>query len=243
MAQWYLHNHRLLRDERDALAAACPLMMLRIVGPGFPFNSVFRTPFECAVAHGTYTVHSPNPQAEVEYGISLWLPESYPREPKLMFCNDPKLPIKVLDRHILLYGQACLEVQPEIRRRWPPGSNLVGFLKNLVDPFLAWQTYYHAFGKPPEWGERAHGIEGIIDYYASILGVTGNDNIKGFMKLLARKNRPKGHEPCPCNSGLKLRNCHRDSIYKVRKKLHREDIVDDLEKVEIHANCSSMEKR
>lgn len=182
MAQWYRHNRRLFRDERDALAAACPLMMLSVVGPGFPLNSVAKTNIECAVAHGTHIINSPNPQAEVEYSIALWLPETYPKTPPIMFCNDPKLPINVIDRHILRYGQACLEVQPEIRRRWPPGSTLLDFLKNLDEPFLAWQTYYQSFGNPPQWGERAHGIKGIIEYYASTLGVSRRDNIKGFME-------------------------------------------------------------
>lgn len=232
MLQWYQHNRRLFREERQALASACPMMMLSVVGPGFPINSVIKTIAECAVAHGTYILKAPTGEGEVEYTLTLWLPNQYPKSPPVMFCNDPKLPVDELDRHILRHGQACLEVRPEIRRRWPPNSNLVDFLVNLVEPFLAWQTYYEAFGEPPEWGDRAHGLKGITEYYTGLLGISENDNLLGFMKLLARKNRPKGHELCPCNSGLKIRHCHRDSIYRIRENLYFEDIVDDLRTIE-----------
>ena len=192
-------------------------MMLSVVGPGFSINSALVTNAECAVAHGKYTLNAPDNQEEVEYGITLWMPKDCPKFPPTMFCNDPKLPMSDLDRHILKNGQACLEVRPEIRKRWPPGSKIVDFLNNLVDPFLAWQVYFDAFGQPPPWGQRSHGITGIIEYYAELMGRSADETIIGFMKLLARKNRPKGHEPCPCESGKKLRSCHRDLLYKMRE--------------------------
>ncbi|MBW2108907.1 MAG: SEC-C domain-containing protein [Deltaproteobacteria bacterium] len=49
------------------------------------------------------------------------------------------------------------------------------------------------------------------------------------MGLLARKNRPKGHEPCPCNSGRKLRDCHRNLVYKLRQRLGWRDVRRDLD--------------
>lgn len=232
MSRWHRHNRRLFRKERRALADACPLMMLSVVGPGFPINPVLMTGVECVIAHGTYVLKAPTGHDDVEYSFTLWLPGNYPKSPPIMFCNDAKLPLSVLDRHILSDGQACLELRPEIRRRWPPGSNLVDFLVNLVEPFLSWQTYYDAFGEPPEWGERAHGKESILDYYTKLLGIAKNENLPGFMKLLTRKNRPKGHELCPCNSGLKIRHCHRDSIYNAHQQLFREDIIDDYKTIE-----------
>ena len=229
MSQWYRHNHRLFGEERELLAASYSLMMLSVVGADFPINSVLITKVECVVAHGIYILNVPEVHEEIEYGITMCLPEKYPRLPPVMYCNDPNLPIDSLDRHILKDGQACLEVRPEIKRRWSPGSNLVDFLINLVDPFIAWQAYYDAFDKPPKWGERAHGSPGIIEYYAELLGISEARNMLGFMKLLARKNPPKGHELCPCDSGLKLRNCHRDVVNKGRDKIHWQNVSADVE--------------
>ncbi|MBT3256935.1 MAG: hypothetical protein HN366_10815 [Deltaproteobacteria bacterium] len=228
MAQWYQHNHRLLREERSALADACPLMMLSVLGPEFSINSSLMTKTECAVAHGVYIRSAPDVHGEVEYGITLWLPEKYPKLPPILFCNDPKLPSNNIDRHILKNGQACLEVFPEINRRWPQGSNLVDFLDRLVEPFLAWQAYYDAFGEPPEWGERAHGKKGIVEYYADLIGEPADETIIGFMKLMARKNQPKGHEICPCGSGKKLRNCHYKTLECGRKLIAPNDVLKDL---------------
>ena len=70
---------------------------------------------------------------------------------------------------------------------------------------------------------------GIHEYYAGLLGMSADASVIGFMRLLARKNRPKGHEACPCNSGERLRNCHRDLLYKMRECVAWQDVAHDLE--------------
>jgi len=112
--------------------------------------------------------------------------------------------------------------------RWAAGPTIVEFLENIVAPFLAWQAYYDACQKPPLWGEFSHGENGIIVFYTELLGRNMDSFILGFMKLLARKNRPKGHEPCPCNSDKLLRNCHRDLIYDIRKRVAWQYVEKDL---------------
>ena len=236
MARWYQHNRRLFHNERMALAESCPLMMLSVVGPEFRINSALVTKAECAIAHGTYILSAPDVHEEIEYGITLWLPGNYPNSPPIMFCNDLKLPIDSLDRHILKDGQACLEVRSEIKRRWPTGSNLVDFLVNLVEPFLAWQVYYDAFGEVPEWGGREHGIKGILEYYAELVGRPLEESTIDFMKLLARKNHPKGHEHCPCGSGKKIRHCHQALIRDLRRKIIWLDVARDLTAVLANKN-------
>ncbi len=94
--------------------------------------------------------------------------------------------------------------------------NIVAFLDAIVAPFLAWQVYYDTYGCPPEWGQRSHGKQGIVEFYAEILGLEANVNIQGFLILLARKNTPGGHEICPCGSGRRLRNCHIEVVMKCK---------------------------
>ena len=228
MSQWYQHNHRLFREERKRLAEACELMMLSVVGPGFPINSAVLTNTECAIAHGTYSIQTKDGRGEIEYGITLWTPPNYPKLPPVLFGNDPKLPIANIDRHIPGDGQACLAVNGEIEMHWPDGSNLVDFIEKLVAPFLAWQAYYDAYGCPPSWGGRSHGNKGIIEFYADILRVKGDKAIIGFMKLLARKKQPKGHEICPCGSGRKLRDCHQYLLKETRSILNPKKVRMDL---------------
>ena len=106
--------------------------------------------------------------------------------------------------------------------------NIVNFLEGFVAPFLVWQAYYDAHQKPPSWGERSHFADGIIEYYAELLGMNKYPSVVGFMRLLARKNRPKGHEICPCGSGERLRNCHRELLYSIREQVDWEYVAVDL---------------
>ena len=101
----------------------------------------------------------------------------------------------------------------------------------MVAPFLAWQAYFDAFHKPPSWGERPHFGKGIHEFYAELLGIPNEADIIGFMKLLARKNQPKGHELCPCNSGNRLRNCHRELIIRARQQVDWWDVQQDLQDI------------
>lgn len=228
MSQWYENNRRLFDAERKSLAAVCPLMRMAVVGPGFQINSVLNLKHESVVAHGTYTLKAPDSKREIEYGIALVLPSEYPKFPPEMFCNDPKLPIGDINRHIMNDGRACLGVQADISMRWRSGSTIVEFAENFVTPFLIWQAYYDVYKKPPPWGERSHHKQGILEFYADLLGSPIDASVMDFMRLLARKNRPKGHEPCPCNSGKRLRICHRDLLYELRERIAWQDVEKDL---------------
>ena len=142
MGQWYKSNRKLFREERKALAAVNPLLRMAVVGPGFHINSVCQLKYECTVVHGIYNLPIPESSRQIEYGIVLVLPNRYPENPPELFCNDPSLPIGNIDRHIMHDGHACLGVQAEIGMRWSQCPTIVGFLENLVTPFLAWQAYY-----------------------------------------------------------------------------------------------------
>lgn len=229
MGKWHQNNRRLFREERKALAALCPLLRLAVVGPEFHHASLDRS--ECVVAHGTYVIRVPETDRDIEYGIVIVFPDDYPKHPPVLFCNDPKLPTGVIDRHIMEDGSACLGVSAEINSRWQSNPTITNFIENMVAPFLAWQAYFDAFHKPPTWGERPHFGKGILEFYAEILDMPSEADIIGFMKLLARKNQPKGHEPCPCNSGKRLRHCHRSLINNARQQVDWRDVQKDLQSI------------
>ncbi|MCD6185622.1 MAG: hypothetical protein J7K84_07525 [Deltaproteobacteria bacterium] len=184
---------------------------------------------EHAVVYGTYSLHIPDISRPFEYGIVLLIPNNYPKAAPRMFCNDSKLPLENIDRHIMPYGMACLGVQAEIGMYWQPDSTIADFLNNLVAPFLAWQTYFNEYGEPPlSWGERSHFSKGILEFYAELLGRSADSTIVGFMRLLARKNQPKGHESCPCDSGMRLRSYRRNLLYKILQRVIWKDVEHDL---------------
>jgi len=231
MTPWYKSNRKLFREERAALASAAPLLGMIIAGPGFRLNSELSLKQESVVVYGTYGISIPDSDRQIEYGISILMPNKYPKQPPNMFCNDPKLPVGDIDRHIMTDGSACLGVYTDIMTRWSLKPDIVNFLEGFVAPFLVWQAYYDAHGTPPPWGERSHFAKGIKEYYRELLGINRRQAVIEFTKLLARKNRPKGHEICPCGSGEQLRNCHRKLLYNAREKVAWQYVAKDLETV------------
>ena len=231
MTPWFKSNRKLFRKERAALASVAPLLGMVIVRPRFRPDSKKVLKQESVVVRGTYGISIPGSAHQIEYGIFIFMPNNYPKQVPNLFCNDPKLPIGDIDRHIMSDGSACLGVYTDIMTRWFLKPDIVNFLENFVAPFLVWQAYYDAHQKPPPWGDRSHFSEGIIEYYAELLGINRCQAIVEFMKLLARKNRPKGHEICPCGSGERLRNCHRELLYITRENIAWQFVVKDLDAV------------
>ncbi|MDP3284930.1 MAG: hypothetical protein Q8M56_10930 [Desulfobacterales bacterium] len=229
MTPWYKSNLRLFREERAALAAAAPLLGMVIASPEFMLNSALSLKQESVVAHGAYGIGIPGSDEQIEYGICIFFPGRYPKDIPILLCNDPKLPIGNIDRHIMNNGSACLGVYTDIMIRWSIKPDIVNFLENFVSPFLVWQVYYDAYQEPPPWGQRSHFTEGIIEYYAELLGMNEDRSVVEFMKLLARKNQPKGHEIFPCGSDMRLRNCHMQLIYVTRTKAPWQYVVHDIE--------------
>lgn len=226
MAQWYKTNQRLFREEKKALDCKHPSLTLEVLGVGTPINKYVSLQREEAIVRGVYYLQVPDTTRQYGYLIALRLEEPYPKYPPVMYCNDPKLPIEI-DRHILKNGQACLGVTAEVRLKWSSAPQIVSFLDELVAPFLAWQVFFDAHGYPPGWGQRSHGKKGILEFYADILGLEVDANIAGFINLLARKNTPGGHEICPCESGRRLRNCHRDAVHAARQHVDWNDAKSD----------------
>ena len=169
---------------------------------------------------------------ETQYTVDLRIGTNYPDYEPELYCSAKEVPWD-WDRHVSpRCGRACLCAYSEIRTHWPLGSDIADFVVGLVYPFFVWQNYYDCHGCPPPSGERSHGKPGIIEALSEILAPIGEVNeqqIRSFLKLLARDNVPGGHERCPCGSGLKLRNCHSDFLRDLRRRIAPRHAKLDLE--------------
>ena len=101
MIPWFKSNRKLFRKERAALASVAPLLGMVIVGPRFRLNSKLILKQESVVVRGTYGISIPDSARQIEYGIFILMPNKYPKQLPNLFCNDPKLPIGDIDRHIM----------------------------------------------------------------------------------------------------------------------------------------------
>jgi len=228
MIPWYKGSPTLFQHEKEAVAICQPSLEFEILPGGTQLTQTRKLISESAVCRGTYALRVPNSENHYDYSIIVITHPSHPREMPSLHCNDPRLPAGNLDRHIMSTGEACLGVRAEIRRKWSAGRGIVGFFDDFVSPFLAWQVYYEAHGHSGPFGQRSHGVQGVIEFYTEVLGFNDGIHIAAFMELLARRNRPKGHECCPCGSGRKLRDCHADVVRNAWGKVAWQDAQADL---------------
>lgn len=138
-----------------------------------------------------------------------WIPDVYMLEPNVPPCAE---------RHIDCDGKACLCLPHEVPRLVGHSVTFEAFHKRLLNYWLVGQLAYERTG---EWPYKAweHGIEGVIEGFTEITGFNNREAVTRFLQLLVRKNPAKGHEWCPCGSGLRLRNCHFDLYRQCRQCL------------------------
>ena len=232
MRQWFDSNPEFLLKEKTAVASEQPGLVLEIAPKGTRVNQTQILKQDHAICRGNYVLCGPDSDRHYEYSIVVITLSKHPVEMPVLYSDDPKLPAGILDRHIMSNGMACLGIGAEIKRKWRPENGLVGFFRDYVTPFLAWQVYYDEFGHAPPSGQRSHFAKGILEFYAEELGLSDTSCATDFMGLLAMPNRPKGHLACPCGSGKKLRDCHGGTIWRARETLKWKHVQEDLSQLE-----------
>ena len=168
------------------------------------------------ILDGPFVVFGPKGPFD-SYEIRVDVPANFPWEEPIVFETGGRIP-KLVDRHVFpKNGNCCLGVWEE----WlltAPDRSFETFLTGRLHDYFVSQSWFEAKGKWP-YGERSHGEEGIIESYAELLGV-GNDAgvIADHLRLLS-KATAKGHVRCPCGSGLRLRDCHKDRITELAGRI------------------------
>jgi hypothetical protein len=223
----------LFQAECKALGDYCSTLEMRIQPAGYAVLHDWQLPADAVVVIGDFPLKIFADQ-QLAYAIAVVFPDNFPETVPVLFCRDPAIP-RIIDRHVMNNGMGCLCVASERRRYFPPGSNIVTFLRNLVAPFLFGQHWYDLTGEWPT-EDRSHGPLGIVEAYREMLGIDNLKTILNFMELLARKTPPKGHFLCPCGSGKNLRNCHRDLVRDLRAAVNSHNAAFDLSCVQMELN-------
>lgn len=125
-------------------------------------------------------------------------------------------------------GSLCLETDSCIRYRFIDGMNLVEWVDEFVEPYFFSYEFFCRFGKYP-FGERPHGFEGLIHTYQE-LWLENDPIITCGLLRYAAEEAYRGHAPCPCNSGKKLRQCHGPALLPyMSDKSHLEIVQQDCQ--------------
>lgn len=162
------------------------------------------------------------------YSIEIEIPVDYPKSiPKVREIGD-KIP-KIIDRHINIDGTACLFIPEERWKYYPKGASIVDFIAGPISQFFMSQSYFEITGN---WlfGQRKHGIGGLLEFYSEILGTTNILVIRKFVEYLI-KPKVKGHWHCYCGSQKLLRHCHLKKVFEYRSKISVETTRESLNKL------------
>lgn len=153
------------------------------------------------------------------YSIEIVLLADYPTTIPLVWEIGGKIP-RHADHHVNNEsGEACLFIPDEQWKVYPTGTTFLEFLNVPVRNFFLGQSIFRRTGEWP-FGQRGHGAAGIIEYYAELLGTDDVTIMLGYLECLSRLTL-KGHCPCPCKSGKRIRDCHRYQINELRTNISR----------------------
>lgn len=154
------------------------------------------------------------------YSIEIELPRNYPEAPPIVRETGGRIP-RTADNHFSrLNGELCLFVPDERWQHSPAGTTLLEFLNGPVrNHFLGLSLVQ--LGEDWPFGERSHGGAGIIESYSELLGTNDERIVLQYVDYLS-KPALKGHWPCPCGSGKKLRHCHLIEVQELRQKIPHE---------------------
>lgn len=201
---WFITNPLLLAETQQLIESSYPTLHV-MVQEGVVCIS------------GSLFLYEPNTREEIDrYSIEIELIHNHPKSLPLVRETGGRIP-KIIERHINLDGTACLFVPEERWKHYPTQATITDFIAGPVSQFFMSQTYFEATG---EWlfGQRKHGLSGLLEFYFEIIGTTNTEVIRNFVDYLS-KDKIKGHWPCYCGNQRRLRHCHLKKLYEYRFKI------------------------
>lgn len=91
-------------------------------------------------------------------------------------------------------------------------KDISAWIKYYVESYFISYEYFMKYGIYP-FGEYSHGREGIVEFYLNYFNLNQENNSKEILNYIFL-NHYRGHNLCPCGSGRKIRNCHKEIVLK-----------------------------
>lgn len=151
------------------------------------------------------------------YRVRVDIPREYPKVIPKAFELDSRIP---LDFHQFEDGSLCLGSRLAIRLRVNERPTLLGFVEDVLIPYLYSYSIKERTNKLP-YGELRHGNVGLFDDYMRILNAPSREACKRLLLLGSLQRRKANRHPCPCGSGLRVGKCHNRILNYLRRKVGR----------------------
>lgn len=147
---------------------------------------------------------------EDKYCVEIKISPEYPKTPPTGQETGGRISSNF---HLHKDNTLCLGSPIAIKTKFDKDPTLLGFVENLLIPYLYSHSYKEKYGKMP-FDELSHGMKGIFEYYKELFDIDCEYAVLRFLKILADNNY-RGHLICPCGSDIKLRDCHGKQILKI----------------------------
>lgn len=125
-------------------------------------------------------------------------------------------------KHKYKNGNLCLETD-FIQLLYLDDHSYLEWLDYFVVNYLCSFVYYKKYNYYP-YGERPHTF-GMFHSFQEYIGLNQSSSLSLLNYVALKKYR--GHDLCPCNSGLKVRNCHKNIILQLKS----ENILPEIKKI------------
>ena len=203
---WYARNPEMYEEERSQVENKYPELR-------------FTQGKEELLIQGYYPIWVDDRVLD-RYQIKLELPQDSLRGLPSLYEVGNRMP-RDANHHMEPSGKACVVLPDAFWYDHPEGMTPLEFLDGPVHAYLVNQSLVER-GQSDVWkeGEWRHGIRGIVDFYAAILGTEDRKTIMEYLRIL-QCDTVKGHWPCPCGSTKKLRVCHGGLVAELRRRIPR----------------------
>jgi hypothetical protein len=203
-------------DEVEILLAQQPLLTKTEIDGGLKFYRNYKVcnQFE-------------NEVFEDYFSLEIVVPNGFPEDIPIVKSTDGRIRANNYKGHVYTNGQLCLELSTAIIAFLQGNPSLLAFLIKYLDTYLCGFLFYQKRKYLP-FGEHKHGVDGLLDYYCELFETTDIKLAYSLLFCLCRENL-KGHIQCPCQSGKRYRDCHREKINELKASLLYERYKDDFE--------------
>lgn len=160
-----------------------------------------------------------------EYNIEIVISQNYPNDfPKIREIGK-KIPISY--GHIYPDSELCLGTDADMIFNLGSKYVLRDWIEQYVIPYFFSFSYFKKYKVMP-FGERNHGIKGELEFYFDYFNVSNKVNVIQILNYICNKTY-KGHHLCPCGSGKRIRDCHKDLIIHCKEN-YKEFLKEELKK-------------
>lgn len=195
---------------------------------------------QVAIVRGALPITGDDGTELDRFQIEIQLPYDFPNAVPTVKETAGKI-TRIPDRHVNDDGTACLFVRDQTREYWNAGTTIVDFIKGPVYQFFLGQIYFAEHGRWP-FGQRAHGAEGIAQFYFDELGTTSLWTVAAFLSYLAAPSLDM-KQLCYCGGNKKLKHCHLGRLLSLRAKIPRDVAIDSLKQIRLLARTATTKRK